>query len=89
MLGCPIVGDDLYGSTIGNKLLLCATEIQLHHPVDKDKIIRAKVELPNSFTSYMKREETRYAKYEHWILERGGVQVLLDMCNVLRSMNEK
>lgn len=67
VLRCPIVGDSLYGSTVGKQLLLCATEIQLYHPVDEDQIISAKIDLPKSFASYIEREEARFAKYESWI----------------------
>lgn len=87
VLKCPIVGDDLYGSTVGKQLLLCATEIQLHHPVHEDQIVRAKIELPNSFASYIEREEVRYAKCEMWLKETGIH--MLDTCKVLESMNSK
>jgi 23S rRNA-/tRNA-specific pseudouridylate synthase len=66
-LGCPIVGDDLYGSSIGRQLLLCATEIELMHPFKEGELVRAKIELPRSFTAYMQREEIRFIKYEEWI----------------------
>jgi 23S rRNA-/tRNA-specific pseudouridylate synthase len=69
VLGCPIVGDELYGSTIGGKrLLLCANEIRIHHPDDDDRIIHESIVLPPRFGKFISREEKRYASYERWML---------------------
>ena len=37
-LGCPILGDDLYGN-IADRLYLHAAELEFIHPVSKEKII--------------------------------------------------
>ena len=62
------MGDELYGSTIGKRLLLCATEIKVMHP-DEGTLVSAKIELPHSFTDYIEREEKRFAMYEKWMKE--------------------
>ena len=78
----------MYGSTIGKKLLLCATEIQLSHPLQEDQIVSAKVELPTGFTAFMEREEGRFVKYEKWIAET-GIYIMLEMCKVLDTVSTK
>jgi len=87
VLGCPIVGDDLYGSTIGKQLLLCATEVRLRHPFHENQSVAAEIGLPKSFTHYIEREEARFAKYEKWMSET-GIHTMIEMCKVLGSMNE-
>lgn len=74
----------MYGSTIGKQLLLCATDIHLKHPSHDGQDVQAKIELPDTFTAFIKREEDRYIKYEQWMMET-GVQTLVDMCNVYRQ----
>jgi hypothetical protein len=68
----------VYGSTVGKRLFLCATEIELMHPLKEGKVVRAQIELHRSFARYMEREEKRYEKYKEWLQEH----------NVVESMNE-
>jgi 23S rRNA pseudouridine1911/1915/1917 synthase len=86
-LTCPIVGDALYGSTVGKKLMLCAKEISLTHPTHGTPV-HAKIDLPSRFTDYMRREETRYAKYEQWMLDK-GIKCLFEIGEVAESIKQK
>ena len=65
-LGCPILGDKLYG-TEGNilqkkGLFLLAKAIQFEHPVHS-KTIFIETQTPAKFESTMVREKTRWEKY--------------------------
>ena len=72
VLGCPIVGDELYGSTIGRSLFLCANSISIQHPLDGGWVQHS-IDLPKRFDEYIAREEKRYIKYQEY-MEREGSQ---------------
>lgn len=59
-LGAPILGDMRYGSRLrGQGLFLCATELQLEHPVTGEALT-IKMDEPYKFTSFRDREERRW-----------------------------
>jgi 23S rRNA pseudouridine1911/1915/1917 synthase len=66
ILKCPIVGDELYGSTVGRSLFLCANAIKIKHPIE-DLWIEQSIELPKRFEDYITREEQRYFKYQEYV----------------------
>jgi hypothetical protein len=59
---------------VGKRLLLCATEIELMHPLKEGTVVRAKIEFPRSFVAYMEREEKRFEKYKEWLQEDNAVE---------------
>jgi 23S rRNA-/tRNA-specific pseudouridylate synthase len=78
VLSCPIVGDTLYGSSLGKQLFLCANEIQVFHPTDESRVVHQKIDLPKHFEEFIAREEKRYAGYERWMLKE-GIATLLEL----------
>lgn len=59
-LRAPILGDLRYGSRLrGQGLFLCATEIQLNHPVTGEPLVITMDE-PYKFTSFRDREDRRW-----------------------------
>ena len=65
-LGYPILGDKLYGNKgeilKGKGLFLCATGLQLKHPIT-DKVIVIKLPIPYKFEALLDREKRRWKKY--------------------------
>lgn len=62
----PIVGDRLYApsNVLKHKgLFLCAAKLIFHHPILKERI-ELQATLPEKFTNYLNREETRFKKYQ-------------------------
>ncbi len=66
-LGCPIVGDSLYGETgktlRGKGLFLWATGLAFDHPETAERI-RVTTDLPPKFKKHMEREQRRWEKYK-------------------------
>ncbi|WP_430409643.1 RluA family pseudouridine synthase [Kordia sp.] len=61
----PIVGDQLHGNPKENYkkgLFLCATSIQFTHPKTQEKHSFS-IEPPNKYKSFLKREATRFQKF--------------------------
>jgi 23S rRNA-/tRNA-specific pseudouridylate synthase len=47
-LGCPVIGDALYGGTPSNRLWLHAWKLELPHPITKEKLsIQANISIEN------------------------------------------
>jgi len=67
VLGFPILGDDKYGDTSirlkGKGLFLSAIEISFLHP-ETGKPLNVKIEQPDKFDSFYKREQKRWEKYQ-------------------------
>ena len=64
-LGFPIVGDKLYAPKnvmMHKGLFLCATKIELKHPITDEKI-HFKISVPPKFNTYIEREHKRFIKY--------------------------
>lgn len=66
LVGCPIVGDQLYGNdqgTFKNKgLLLAATKLVLQHP-RTGQPLTVEITIPNKFESLLKREKRRAERH--------------------------
>jgi len=65
-LGCPIMGDKLYGDEgnilKGKGLFLCALGLYFTHPVTKESLT-IEMPLPHKFVALMEREKRRWMKY--------------------------
>ncbi|MCF7793053.1 MAG: RluA family pseudouridine synthase [Candidatus Cloacimonetes bacterium] len=65
-IGCPILGDKLYGEKNhifkGKGLFLSAVELNFTHPIIKEKL-ELKIEEPNKFKIHLEREEERWKKF--------------------------
>lgn len=67
-IGCPILGDALYGKEghilKGKGLFLSAVELTFIHPISKEKM-NLKIDAPNKFLRRMELEERRWKKFKH------------------------
>ena len=64
-LGHPIVGDKLYAPEnvmMHKGLFLCATKIELTHPILNENI-EFEIDVPQKFNTYLEREHKRFMKY--------------------------
>ena len=65
-IGHPIVGDQKYGQARnvlkGKGLFLAAVELRFPHPADQREIT-VSIEIPAKFDSLLKRERTRWEKF--------------------------
>jgi RluA family pseudouridine synthase len=66
-LGCPILGDALYGTEgliLKHKgLFLCAVELRFQHPIT-EKELHFSLPTPHKFTALLAREQRRYDRYQ-------------------------
>jgi 23S rRNA-/tRNA-specific pseudouridylate synthase len=64
LLDCPIVGDELYGSTCGRgRFFLCATDINFQF---QDQSVHVQIDAPPRFHRYWEREAERYTRFVNW-----------------------
>ncbi|MCF7848024.1 MAG: RluA family pseudouridine synthase [Kiritimatiellales bacterium] len=65
-IGHPVVGDQKYGAEgnvlKGKGLFLASTELRFTHPADQREMILS-IDVPPKFVSLLKREQTRWDKY--------------------------
>lgn len=66
-IGCPILGDSLYGKEgqilKGKGLFLSAIGLKFQHPISKE-IMELKIDAPNKFLRRMEMEERRWRKFK-------------------------